>query len=46
MHNPWFISNTAAGITSSYITLNGVTYDTWSKADYLDEALGVHVLVK
>lgn len=43
---PWFLGNTAAGIQSGYVTIDGVRRDTWSKADYLDEALGVVVYRK
>lgn len=42
---PWFIGNTAAGIVSGWVELNGIRYDTWSKADFLDEALAVNVLL-
>jgi streptogrisin C len=43
---PWFLGNTAVGIHSGWTTINGVKYDTWSKADYLDEALAVVVYRK
>ncbi len=43
---PWFISNWAAGIHHGHGQINGVFRDFWSKADYLDEALSVRVLLK
>jgi hypothetical protein len=43
---PWFLGNTAAGIHSGGATLDGIGRDLWSKADYLDEALGVKVMLK
>jgi V8-like Glu-specific endopeptidase len=43
---PWFNTNTAVGIYMGGITVNGVKGDAFSKADYLDEALGVNVFLK
>lgn len=42
---PWFIGTTAVGTFSGAATFQGIRSDFFAKADYLDEAISVNVLI-
>jgi streptogrisin C len=41
---PWFLGNAAAGMDSGECTYDGAHGEIWSKANLLQEAMGVHVM--
>lgn len=42
---PWFWNNTAAGIIKGFCNVGGYARDVWSRAMYIDNGLGVYIMI-